>query len=748
MTDKEKVYACLQVLSPASLDYEQWLHVGMALESVGASVLDWDQWSKADNRYVAGDCEKKWKTFRGNGSGSIGIGTLCKIVIEQGIRLPFEPEYEEGRELGWDEDVAPQRHVIVDQSWLKISSIPQPSPNWNPKEELITYLKTLFEPEERVGYVTQSYFKEGVDRALPTKGHFDRSAEELIGKLEKCNEIQEVIGDYDPLVGAWVRFNPLDGKDTYDQNVTAHRYALVESDELSIEKQYAILKELQLPIVILVHSGGKSLHAIVKVEASDYDKYRKRVDYLYKVLSKNGFKIDGQNKNPSRLSRLPGILRGSQKQYIVDKNLGFQTWEEWEEWIEDQNDDLPEIETCDDVENPPDLAPELIANVLREGHKMLLAGPSKAGKSFSLIQLAIAIAEGAHWLGWKCIQGKVLIVNLEIDKKSFKHRLKYSYEAIGLKPINSKNLDVWHLRGKSAPLDKLAPKLIRRALKNNYKAVIIDPIYKVITGDENSAEQMAKFCGQFDKICAELGSAVIVCHHHSKGSQGQKKSGDRASGSGVFLRDPDALIDLIELEIDEDRRKNIENKVICDYLPFWMDQHIPGWKEEVPQDALAVSKSLISEAQRLLGKPSTELSNHIHSLREKASHITGWRIEGNLREFPSFKPKSALFEYPIHRPDAGTLKGACAEGEGDYKTYTYKERQEYKKNKKEADVEEMREKLLAAYDSCFDNEDLVHLNDILSYTGDSESTVRRHLKTHPQLKIKNGYVIKKDGEKK
>lgn len=740
MTDKGKVYACLQVLNPSSLDYEQWLHVGMALESVGASVLDWDQWSKADNRYVSGDCEKKWKTFRGNGSGSIGIGTLCKIVLDQGLNLPFEAEQVEGRELSWDDSVAPQKHVILDSSWLSIKAIPKPSPNWNEKEEIITYLKTLFQPEEKVGYVTKPYFKEGVTRALPTRGHFDQSAEQLIGKLEKCNEIQEVLGDYDFGVGAWVRFNPLDGKDTYDQNVTAHRYALVESDELSIEKQYAIIKELELPVAILVHSGGKSLHAIVKVEASDYDQYRKRVDYLYKVLNKNGFIIDGQNKNPSRLSRLPGIHRGDQKQYIVDKNIGLPSWEEWESWIEDQNDDLPEIEPCEDIENPPDLAPELISKILREGHKMLLAGPSKAGKSFALIQLAIAIAEGFYWLGSKCSQGKVLIVNLEIDKRSFAHRLKDVYQAMGLKPVNSKNLDIWHLRGKSAPLDKLAPKLIRRALKNNYKAVIIDPIYKVITGDENSAEQMAKFCGQFDKICAELGSAVIVCHHHSKGSQGQKKSGDRASGSGVFLRDPDALIDLIELEIDEDRRDSIENKVICDHLPFWMDQFIPGWREQVSQDDVVVAKNLISEAQRLIGAPSSELSNHVYSLREKASYITGWRIEGTLREFPSFKPKTALFEYPIHKPDGGTLDGAVAEGEDT--TWNKKSKKEESQQDKKAT---RYQETLDAFESQFADDEIVSLEDMATYCGIKVGGMRKRFKALniKELEIIGGNVRRK-----
>lgn len=57
---------------------------------------------------------------------------------------------------------------------------------------------------------------------------------------------------------------------------------------------------------------------------------------------------------------------------------------------------------------------------------------------------------------------------------------------MGLQPLNLQNIDIWNLRGKSVPMDKLAPKLIRRAAKKNYVAIVIDPIYKVITGDETA----------------------------------------------------------------------------------------------------------------------------------------------------------------------------------------------------------------------------------------------------------------------
>lgn len=52
---------------------------------------------------------------------------------------------------------------------------------------------------------------------------------------------------------------PFDDSGSYkDENITAYRYALAESDSLPIEEQYRILRESKLPIAALVESGGKS----------------------------------------------------------------------------------------------------------------------------------------------------------------------------------------------------------------------------------------------------------------------------------------------------------------------------------------------------------------------------------------------------------------------------------------------------------------------------------------------------------
>ncbi|MCC8164482.1 MAG: AAA family ATPase, partial [Lachnospiraceae bacterium] len=511
-----------------------------------------------------------------------------------------------------------------------------------------------------------------------------------IQKLSVCKgDIGSVLGDYDPEVGAWIRFNPLDGKGCKNENVTEYRYALVESDETDLEKQNAIIRELELPVACLVHSGKKSLHAIVRIEAASFEEYRKRVDYLYKVCGKNGLKVDQQNRNPSRLSRMPGVLRNGHKQFLVDTNIGKASWDEWYEWIEGVNDDLPEPESIADIwDNLPELSPPLIEGELRQRHKMLLAGPSKAGKSFSLIELCCAIAEGRRWLNWDCACGKVLYVNLELDRASCLHRFKDVYEALGWSPNHLDNIHIWNLRGKSIPMNKLAPKLIRRAAKKNYIAVVIDPIYKVITGDENSANQMADFCNQFDLVCTELGTAVIYCHHHSKGTQGQKRSMDRASGSGVFARDPDALLDLIELELNEDLLKQEENKAVCAACKQYLNSILEDWEDDVSQDTMCSAAQMLAYCKKKLAKPQMQaLDKQVAVAKEKVKMLSAWRIDGTLREFPKFPPVNLWFDYPVHRMDR---TGALSDIEPEAEKPSWQKAAEKRKEQTKKDKEKKR----------------------------------------------------------
>lgn len=586
------ILSALNRLACSDLTHDEWIRVGMALKAEGFDESVWDEWSSRDAaRYHAGECVRRWNSFRGSDSPVTGA-TIIKMAQDRGW-TPFA-----GADgiMDWNDVI----------EYDGIGSQPDPVATRKPTEDLILYLQTLFEPEDHVGYVTNDAWQNEDGKWVPSKGVFDRTAGELIASLHRYPEdLGATVGDWKPEAGAWIRFNALDGEGVRNENVISFKYALVESDAMPVDEQIAMYRKEELPIAALVSSAGKSVHAIVHVDAADAQEYRKRVTFLYDFLAARGLKVDTQNRNPSRLSRMPGVTRNGLMQKLLGVNIGRRSWVDWMDFVEGATDELPGLSSLADfAADPPPLPEELIQGVLRRGHKMLISGSSKAGKSFLLMELCAAIAEGKPWLGFSCRKGRVLYVNLEIDPASCVNRFIKIYDALGYDRKHIDDIIIWNLRGHAVPLDQLVPKLIRRVRDQHLDAIIIDPIYKVITGDENSASDMAAFCNQFDRICNETGCSTIYCHHHSKGVQGAKRAMDRASGSGVFARDPDAQLDMIELELSDEVRNTLAE-----------------------------------------------------------TGATAWRLESSLREFENIKPVDFWFEYPVHRLErSDTLREMPTQG--------------------------------------------------------------------------------------
>ena len=675
----------LDYIPADALDYQEWVNVGMALKHEGLSCDIWDSWSRSDSRYKAGECAKKWKTFN-ESSGNIVTGGT---IYEMARRFGYTPD--EVRILDWDDEIVndgdPER--IINTAWLDTSGIIETPKDIAATDELRRYIQALFKPDEIVGFCIDSEYDQDRGKWSPSsKGAYGLTAKQLLASIKKHpDDIKAVIGDYNEEAGAWIRFNPLDGGGVSNANVTELRYALVESDTLELERQKAIMEELQLPIALMVYSGGKSIHAIVKVDAVTTQDYREKVDYLYRICEKNGLSIDKQNKNPSRMSRMPGVKRGAKTQYILAENIGLPTFDEWKEYIEDSIDTYPDILTFSELEELPPLSPEIIEGVLRKGHKMLISGASKSGKSFLLIELGIAVTTGGKWLGFQCRKGKVLYVNLEIDNASCLRRIEDVCRVMtgGNKPP----MDVWNLRGESAEIHKLAPRLIRRAQARHYDMIILDPLYKVNEGDENSAAEMGRFFNQLDHICKQLEASIVICHHHSKGAQGGKFSIDRASGSGVFARDPDALLDMIRID---------------------------------PRD---VDKDL-EDGQ------------------------TAWRISTTLREFKSPEEIDVIWSHPVHfiteeLKDASPMQGMGADVnsrrgnavKGDKAEKRYVRLVGFINNWDEIDTSATHYKHPTVQDA---------VEYFKSDKGYSDRNIRNMIERHEEYKIQRGVIVPVEGE--
>lgn len=203
----------LKYIDPSSLDYQEWLNIGMALKHEGYTASDWDTWSTRDGaRYRPGECFKKWTTFEGSGITGATITQMAK----DGGWLPKSSNDLDAHELDWNDEISVDDYKIIDKNWIEGREIHEPVV-WNPVREITRYLETLFQSTENVGYVTETYQlmdeKTGDTIYKPTSGAYDRTAGQLIELLNKCDgDIGSIIGDYKEEAGAWIRFNPLDGK--------------------------------------------------------------------------------------------------------------------------------------------------------------------------------------------------------------------------------------------------------------------------------------------------------------------------------------------------------------------------------------------------------------------------------------------------------------------------------------------------------------------------------------------------------
>lgn len=652
----ESLAQALDAIDPSLCDYDAWLRIGMGLHAEQAPFELWDAWSRRDvARYRQGECARKWAGFSPVAGGVTGatIFALARKVKRGPTSDKMCNAFETKRTTGL------------------------PDTEGTPEAQLRTYLSALFRHDEFIGYVCDSRpvrLRDGTVKYRPAScGVTSSTAGDLMRRLASSS-LEEAVGAYDARAGAWIRINPLDGKGARDANVSAFRHALVESDEGSAERQLSTIENLGLPVAAVVHSGGKSVHAVVKIDARTAEEYRTRVATLYDTCVKAGLAVDQQNRNPSRLSRLPGAKRGDRQQTLICVDEGCPSWDDW---ILSQNPvrkasrtSFPPIEQARHaVHDMPPLSPPLIEGVLRQGHKMLLAGPSKAGKSFALIELCMALSTGTAWLGASCARGRVLYVNLEVDRASCLHRMEEVRRANGFEDEALDGIDVWNLRGRSYAPRELIQALVERAAGNGYCAVVIDPLYKLLTGDENSAHDMADLCSLFDWASSALGAAIVCCHHHSKGSQGWKAAADRASGSGVLARDADALLDLLELDIPDEIRR----------------MHGTGNRE-----------------------------------------ATAWRIESTLREFPAHPPLNVWFDHPLHRLDESGELAACLPKESLPPHYkggrSTKARHERENETKAREVARVCEQLHAEK-----NGEPFMIGDLISRLGWSRNTVKKHL---------------------
>lgn len=170
-----------------------------------------------------------------------------------------------------------------------------------------------------------------------------------------------------------------------------------------------------------------------------------------------------------------------------------------------------------------------------------------------------------------------------------------------------------------------------------------------------------------------------------------------------------------------------------------MNELFEDWEEDVSQDDMCSSGAMEFYCKKKLTKAQyATLEGIIKASQEKVTHMSGWRIEGTLREFPKFQPINLWFDYPIHKVDRiGTLKDIEPDGEKP----SWKRNLNKKKTPEEAKKERM-DSLETAFEACGIDEKIT-VKAMSEFMAMTEKTVRNRLKEHGGFWIDEGIVGKK-----
>jgi len=236
------------------------------------------------------------------------LAAIRKAIADAGIQLSAKP-YVVRQPI---DGKAALRRILTNGKTDNEADLWELSPvrlDWEPQEDAPRFLAAMYEPEELV------FIGDRTDTGIV--GQNIRSVREWTDFFKAGGK-----------AGPFIVINPLTGKksktksgdrETYrgDGCIASYRYALAEFDDLSKEQQIKFWTGAKLQIKALVDSGGKSVHAWLLVEVSGEEEWNDEIkDKLYgRALTPIG--IDSTCRNPARLARLPGCIRGENIQKIL-----------------------------------------------------------------------------------------------------------------------------------------------------------------------------------------------------------------------------------------------------------------------------------------------------------------------------------------------------------------------------------------------------------------------------------------------
>jgi len=185
---------------------------------------------------------------------------------------------------------------------------------------------------------------------------------------------------------------------------------------------------------------------------------------------------------------------------------------------------------------PPYIEQVIGNGILIPQGKAIIFGPYKSWKSMTAIDLAFRLATGSPWLGFDTTLSTVLIIQLEIPKAAYQKRVNKYIFGNKLSPMNN----LFLLTTQQLKLDKgWGIALLEQWIAEvKPQVIIVDPIFKVVSGRLTDEYDVRQFTDRMDEIIEKHKVSLILIHHEGKDIivEGERfdRGADASFGSAVF----------------------------------------------------------------------------------------------------------------------------------------------------------------------------------------------------------------------
>lgn len=187
----------------------------------------------------------------------------------------------------------------------------------------------------------------------------------------------------------------------------------------------------------------------------------------------------------------------------------------------------------------------LIDGLIEDRALSAVVGASGAGKSAVVLDMILSVARGLPWKGHPVKRTRVLYIAGEgVSGAAQRVKAWETQHAVGVGQDLFMIPEAVLLSGSDA--HRVWPWLAANVRANDIGLVVFDTLARMAIGlDENSAQDMGKAVGMFDRLRKESGAGVMVVHHTKRGAE-------TARGSSALFGALDSEVLVRKADEDDD----------------------------------------------------------------------------------------------------------------------------------------------------------------------------------------------------